>query len=446
LHLAIALVTALLLTVPFVLHEMQIEWQDYPNYRYYSSIRTFVDLEAARWTLAISTGWMLPNDSVVPPAQRVLPQAVTDAGGSLALALLVAGMLAAAIGSAHWKSRASRANRIRLAGLLLWVVLPVAFTIRRWQPLFLHYFFASLPAVFLLMAVPCSSNLLAGRRVLRYTSLVARSAVAAIAAFQLASMLGGLAYQAAAAGTDPCFMPPLEVRQALEAEVAQLGHASGSTGAFVELDDGDAKAMAYLLRASFPDVYLSHTRALSQTPTLVGNVGLGALMPTPSLTRSSSRTPNELTASVQPELQYANGVIMHSVLYAPHSTGDQHVRLAMSWSVPAEPTAAGPVVWEIALLGEDGQALQADSGDPKLLSILRGQTLVSWFSFDTRRERAPDAVPPGMYQVRLRLIDTSTERNVEVPIADAGGNPGEPVRLPVEISPFNACDLPSVIP
>jgi 4-amino-4-deoxy-L-arabinose transferase-like glycosyltransferase len=424
LHLLVGLLASLAVSVPFVVYEFQTEWKDYPNFRYYSSLRTFVDLDALRWLVAISTAWMLPNDGVVPPPQRVLPQALIDIAADLALALLIAAIGAAVVASVR-SLRRCRVISMRLIALLLCITLPVVTSIRHWQPLFLHYYFASLPAVFLLIGFASSRG--------RVGKLLAVPAALIVAAIQSVAGFGGQAYEASRGSPDPCFFTSIDAARSAASEVAQFGHAAGSTGAIIELDTGESKAMAYLLRADFADVHLPEPYIPSQTPTLVGNVGLGRTIPSALLKRESSPRPSAFTASIQPEVRFTNGVALHDVLFTDHSGFDQHVQVAFNWSVDPAASAAQPMRWRIGLLDEPGHVLQTDAGDMLVPSALRGQKLVSWFSIDSRREVVPEQRAPGAYQLALELLGAS-----------AALDPA--VHLPVDIGPLQRCDLPSTIP
>jgi 4-amino-4-deoxy-L-arabinose transferase-like glycosyltransferase len=424
LHLLVGLLAVVAVSIPFVVYEFQTEWKDYPNFRYYSSLRSFVDLDALRWLVAISTGWMLPNDGVVPSPQRVLPQALIDIAADLALALLIVAVGAAAVAGVR-SVRRRRATSMRLTALLLCITLPVVTSIRHWQPLFLHYYFASLPAVVLLIGFASSRG--------RVGKLFALPAALIVAAIQSFAGFRGLAYEASQVSPDPCFYTSIDAARSVASDVARFGHAASSSGAIIELDSGESKAMAYLLRADFADVHLPEPHIPSQTPTLVGNVGLGRTIPSALLEPESSPQLSVFTASAQPEARFGNGIAVHDVIFTAHSAFDQHVQVAFNWSVDPAAAAAQPIRWRIGLLDEAGHALQSDAGDMLVPSVVRGQKLVSWFSIDSRREVAPEQRAPGAYQLALELVD-----------ATAALEPA--IRLPVEIGPLQRCDLPSTIP
>jgi hypothetical protein len=446
LQLLVGIGASVLMAVPFVLHEIQTEWQDYPNFRYYSSLHSFVDLEALRWLLAVTTGWMLPNDGVVPAPQRVLSQPVIDTAAGLALGLLAAGLILSLIGIARARSPWFGPTRVRLLALVLWIGLPVALSIRHWQPLFLHYFFEVLPAGFLLMAVLCAGLPIGPPAVMRLVRLAALCATAVVVTLQTVSIVGGLAYQAVAMGTDQCFMTPLAVTRTVAAEVAQFGHAAGSTRAAVELDGAASKPMGYLLRPEFPDVYLPRTKVLSQTPSLVGDVGLGSLVPADVLNRAPTIQPTVMTASAQPALHYLDGVSLQNAVFTGQSAGDQHLLLAFNWSVDPAPTASGPVLWQISLMDSTGHVVDSDAGDPRQLGDLRGQRLVSWFWFDSRRQVAPADLVPGQYQLGIQLMDAAATPQEALPFNGPNGVSDRIATLPVEIVQHQDCDLVSTIP
>jgi hypothetical protein len=362
---------------------------------------------------------------------------VIDATAALALGLLTAGLIVALIASV----RLAGPTRARLLALVASLVLAVGFSVRHWQTLYLHYFFVMLPITALVMVVPAAGLRFGPPAAVRLVRRVGLTVGAAIVVLQGLATVGGMAYQGAAAGTDPCFMTSLGVMRALAADTADFGRAAGSTRAVVELDAATAKPMAYLLRPDFPAVYLPRTRLLSQTPTLVGDVGLD----TAPATSRAAHEPVLLTASAPFDAHFVNGVGLHDVIYTAQSAVDQHLALAITWSVDPAASAAEPVVWQVSLIDPAGQPFGSDAGESWVPADLRGQQTVSWFWFDPRRAVAPADVPPGAYRLALRLLDTSVDPAPAVPLAPAG-SPGTTVSVPVKITPNQHCDLLSAIP
>ena len=292
----------------------------------------------------------------------------------------------------------------------------------------------------------CAGNLHPSPGLARLGRAVALSAVVVVASIQTAATVDGMAYQAALVGTDPCFLTSVDMAQDIETEVAQFGQTAGSTAAVVELDDVDSKPMAYLLRANFADVYLPHPVASSQTPKLLGDVGLGSAAPMTPAKHTVADRPAILTATAAAEIRYPNGVVLHNASFSPQSGLNQRVQLAVNWSVESATTSSRPVVWQIALESADGQTVQLDSGDSVIPTNLRGRALVSWFSIDARREVAPGERPPGKYALRIELIDTFSSPPEGLPATDAGGNLAAPPRLPVTLGPLKTCELNSAVP
>jgi hypothetical protein len=178
----------------------------------------------------------------------------------------------------------------------------------------------------------------------------------------------------------------------------------------------------------------------SQTPTLVGNVGLGRATPAQSLLRQSMSTPPVLAAATEPEMRFKNGVALHEAVFTPRSGFDQRIMLAFSWSVDARSSATDSFTWQVVLEDAEYHVVQADRGDPRVPVDLRGQSLVSWFAIDTRREIAPEDRAPGSYQLDLEPIG-ARGNPLEPASAAAGGSSSSTLQLPVEIGPFTRCEL-----
>ena len=438
LPLGLGVLAVLLLIAPFILYEFQINWKDYPNLRYYSSLQSYVDLDALRWLLAVTTGWMLPNDDVVSPPQRVIWPPLVDAAAFAALVLLSVATLFALATVLRPNKAINRLTRLRLAVLVLWLVLPVVVSIRHWQPLFLHYFFFAFPAVALLVAFAIAS---AGR-LLRPIGYAALALVVGVQGF---NTLGGNAYQAAAAGSDPCFFPSIAAARANAEEVARVGHAAGSNAAVVELDAADSKALAYLLRADFPSIYLPHPVTTSQTPKLFGNVGLGAANPSQALATGSSVMPPVLTATQSVDAHFPNGVTAQGAAFSAESDFNQRVQVALTWSVDAHATATRPVVWRMTLLDGRGELVQTDPATASCRLRVR-TTPPCPGSRSTRAARSPDQRAPGSYTLRLEApghLGRSAKRAV---LCGCHRRLASARRSAGRSRPFQPCDLPSAIP
>ena len=383
---------------------------------------------------------------MVPSPRRVLPEWLVDLGGALALGLLLAGVVFAVINIAQRGSTPCRATRIRLTALLLCAIVPIAFSIRHWQPLFLHYFIAFFPSAYLLMAFAATSLVGAFRAAAGGVRAVALGGALVVSAIWAASTLGGTAYQATALGTDPCFYASINATRAQAFDFAQIGHATGANGAVLELDTGDSRALAYLLRGDFPDVYLPHPVTTSQTPDLFGNVGLRAVPPGQTLASETPRGAPLLTASLQPGARFANDLTLNRVDYSAEASGMQQAYVALAWSIDPSASSRHPVVWRATLRDADGTELQHDSGDSFVPADLQGQSLISWFTIDTRREVTPATRTPGSYQLALDLIDSSADPPAGVMYTDAAGGSQRALAVPLRIGEFQHCDLPSTIP
>jgi hypothetical protein len=180
---------------------------------------------------------------------------------------------------------------------------------------------------------------------------------------------------------------------------------------------------------------------------MFGNVGLGAARPaSQALGPASASVPPVLTATQAAEAHFPNGVSVHTAAFSAESDLDQRVQLALTWSVDAAAAATRPVVWRTALLDSQGELVQNDSGDSFVPATRKGDSAVSWFQIDTRREIAPDERAPGDYTLRLELVDTSGDPPSGLFFSDASGASRQHLDLPVRLRAFVPCDLPSTIP
>jgi hypothetical protein len=235
---------------------------------------------------------------------------------------------------------------------------------------------------------------------------------------------------------DPCFITPLGTVRGMTADVAQFGRSANSTRAVIEFDNLPAKPMAYLLRDDFAHVYLPRARSISETPSLVGDIGLGFAASGGDLATPTAT----LMATTRPEIRYTNGVTLHSASFTPESAVDQHVLVAINWSVDPAATPAG-AVWQLNLRDMAGQTVASDTGDTPMAAELRGQRLVSAFWFDSRRQVAPAALAPGAYELALQLIDTRVTPTRALAFTSANGTGAAAFTLPVTIAEHQRCDL-----
>ena len=440
LALTIGVATTLLLAVPFVVYEFQINWKDYPNFRYYSSLRTFVDLDALRWLVSITTGWNLPSDGVVPPPQRVLPRVVVDVGADVALALLVGGTLLAVFEIARWqRSGTSRPTRFRLTALVLCLVLPGRAV---HTPLA-----AAVPALFPgVVSGGVFANGLRVRAPIPHRQ-VRRAGRGSSRRDGLDRVDGGRngVRSRRASGRIPASCrrsPPPARRLSTSPNWATPPVAMPPPSSWMRATPKPWRICC----APISRMCTCRIRSRRARPQTIRQRRPWNDAPTQALHRGASGPPSVLTATQAPQIRFPNGVTLRNVAFSAQAGTGQYLQLAMVWSVDAAADSIRPVVWRAVLQDAAGETVQRDSGDSVFPATLRGQSVVSWFSIDTRREVAPAERAPGNYQLGLELVDTFGDPPLGLPFTDPTGNSARMLQLPVAIGPFSPCEFPTTIP
>ncbi|HEX8966912.1 MAG TPA: hypothetical protein VF937_03465, partial [Chloroflexota bacterium] len=233
---------AALITLPTAVREVQTRLVDVANMRYYSSLHTWVDLEAVTDTLVLATGLSAPHDVTVPPFDHAIPGWLVQVGAGLETLLLVI-----ALGVAIWLAvRARGALRLRLVGVLAWFLLPVVLEIRHTLPLHVHYFLHAYPAIFLIMGLAAAWLLSHAGKLSR---IVLATSLAAIVVLQGVEITHGL--NVATATSDACYGRPLNTEEAIEREIVDFAAPTGATRAAMEFATDDALPRGYLARADF---------------------------------------------------------------------------------------------------------------------------------------------------------------------------------------------------
>jgi hypothetical protein len=207
--LALALGLAVLLAVPYLVHQVQTGWADVKNVRYYaSSVPAVIDTQALEYALSLSTGWgRLRVADVLPPTDG-LPSWLLDTAALVAtlllgMAVVVAVWQALPGGVRNWPPR-----RIRLVGLLVWLVLPVLATTRHSLPLQPHYYLILVPAPALLIGFLCQWLL---ARLGRWASSTVLTGVAVVLAVQVATV--GRLLEFVDSKYEPCYGAPVRLTE-----------------------------------------------------------------------------------------------------------------------------------------------------------------------------------------------------------------------------------------
>jgi hypothetical protein len=388
--LLVSLGVTALIAAPFVAHEIETRWVDIPNYRYYASLNTFVDLDSARYALALATGLGAPAAGGALPLQHVVPGWLLQATAVLET-VLFAGSLAIVVATlANARSAGlARAAGMRLAGLLLWLFLPVVLTIRHSFPIQVHYLLPIYPAPFLLIGA-------ASRFVPRPVQLALFGAVTATGLVQ--AIADASAIQHLAVSDDICYGTPLRTASAVADEVISLGTQETSRHTSIELNAADALPIAYLVRGAVPEVDLAGE----------GNLGLG--QPSTSMT-PHREPPRTLIAAGPADLRYANGVRLVTVSYATAADVNQLIHFAIMWTTGTQAAPNRPLVWDVALHDEQDRVIFDRSGVDHLPGSTTDTPIVSWFSIDAPMELdAP--LRPGAYRLSVQLIDAFDSRPI----------------------------------
>jgi hypothetical protein len=379
-------VLAVGLTAPYVLHQVETGWADVKNVRYYaSSVPATVDSQGLEYALSLSTGWgRLRVADVLPPTDG-MPAQVLDIAAVLATALLGAAILLAlwqvALGGA-------RASRVRLVGLLVWLVLPVLATTRHSLPLQPHYYLVLVPVPALLVGFLCQWLAARGARVALGVVLAGLTAVLLV---QVATVVRLLDF--VATDYEPCYGAPVRLTEDVARQAVAFGAAGGATRASVENEDGDADSIAYLLRGAFPRVDLAG----------VGPIGIGASSPP-----SPAAAGRVLEAAQSVGLSFEPGVAVGTASVSDDPLQGGRVRVALAWQVDAASTWSRPLVWDVSLSNADRQVVQRASGIDHMPAAMAGERVLSWFTLDTPRE-----IGAGPYQVQVRLVDADRGQSFE---------------------------------
>ena len=395
---------AVLTAVPYLAWSYKTNWTDLLSLRSSLLRPAQLDGEGPAYVLGLTGG--LGNGNVIGvPLERLLPGPIASIPALIDTSLLGLGVAVAMV-LVVAPGRAMSRRTVRLAGLLLWLLLPALLTIRHGIPLYDHYFLFVPPAGALLIAV--GFQWLADRpgRRLRPILGLGLAGLVASASIQTVLVLRQLDY--VAAGYAPDYGPPLAQSEAVAREVERFGASSGSQQLSVELE-GDSEPIAYLARPFFPTLDLVK----------VGPVGLGPQL-TSALPVADQRLPGAVLGPLEAlDLHYADGVV---ALFASDSSGaapGQPVALAMSWVMDDSARAAGDsVVWEVSADDPAGHEVARDAGVAHdAVSISPGEVVLSWFRLET-----PPGAPPGPYQLHVRRVDRANGQTL--PFVDGGGATG----------------------
>jgi hypothetical protein len=335
----------------------------------------------------------------------LLPLRLAAAPGAIQTLLLALGVAAAVI--LVFRSR-QVALRVRAAGLLVWVLLPMLLTIRHSIPLYDYYFLFVLPAGALLigLGIHTLADLAIFRRGGRLLVATLLAAVACLAALQSVIVLRQLAYREN--GYVVTYGPPLQAAEHVTRELIDLVHRAGGRELSVETDDVNDVAIGYLARPYVPEVQVAPRR---RGP---WNVDFDLPNASGGAPYALAAAP-QLTAPESVEVSYADGVKVLSQSTTRVASPGESVGLALSWTIDhhvPEPLT-NRVVWEMSVYDPSGREIRRVAGlphDPAQLAD--GEVVVSWITASPDRE-----APEGVYQVHANRLDPQSRK----PVAPTSG-------------------------
>jgi hypothetical protein len=396
-QLAIGLGLAAITAVPYFIYNLQTQWTYVRVLGSSFAPPPRTDGEGPGAVMGLIGGW---DNWYVESLhiEYLLPGRVASAPGRIETLFLGIGMLAALL-LAFGVRRADRRLRLRAAGLLAWVLLPMLLTIRHTIPLYDYYYLFVLPAGALLiglgiheLAALCWSR--RGGRILVGGAL---AAIIGVAAIQSVMVLRELDYVANA--YVPKYGPPLDAAEYMTRELLDLIDQGGARALSVEIDDVNDVAIGYLARSYVPEVQVAPRR---RGPWNVDFDLPGQSSNVPYLLAASPL----LSAPAPLDVSYADGVKVLSAATTRSVTPGESVGLALSWTIdhpPAEPLT-NRLLWEISLYDSSAHEVGRQAGLPHDWSDLSaGEVVVSWFTLPLAREAAE-----GQYQVHVRRLDPVT--------------------------------------
>jgi hypothetical protein len=398
-HVAIGLGLVALTAVPYVIFILQTQA------RYLASPGTSgtqtprIDGDGPGDVMGLIGGWH--NWTVEGlDTMLLLPQRLVAVPGAIETVFLALGILAAlrlVFGSRQVE------HRLRAAGLLLWVALPMLLTMWHPIPLYDYYYLFVLPAGALLIGLGFRllGDLPVSRRIGRLLVGAALAATIVVASIQTAMVLRQLGYLTD--GYVMKFGPPLQTVEQTTRELIDQMDTSGSRRLSVEIDDVNDVAIGYLARPYVPEVQVVARR---RGP---WDVDFGL----PNASRSAPYAftgPQQLTAPESLDVAYADGARILSGSTTKLVTPGESVGLALSWTVDhhsAEPLTTR-LLWEVSLYDPSGHEVRRVAGMAhEWAQLPDGEVVTSWITAST----TPDFAD-GVYLVHVNRLDPQSRKPI----------------------------------
>jgi hypothetical protein len=329
--------------------------------------------------------------------------AVPGAIETLLLAIGVAAALKLVFGSPRIE------HRVRAAGLLLWVLLPMLLTMWHPIPLYDYYYLFVLPAGALLIGLGFRllGELPVSRRVSRLLVGAALAATIVMASIQTLIVVRQLGYLTETYVMN--FGPPLQTVEQTTRELIDLMNDSGSRQLSVEIDDVNDVSIGYLARPYVPEVQVVARRR--------GPWDVDFDLPNESGSAPYAFTgPPQLSAPLSLTRSYADGVRIVSASTTKVVSPGESVGLALMWTLDhhsPEPLT-NRLLWEVSLYDPSAHEIRRIAGmSHDWAELVDGKVVLSWITAST----TPD-FKDGVYQVHVDRIDPQTRR--PIPAVDGG--------------------------
>jgi hypothetical protein len=391
-HLAAGLAMAAITTVPYLIFNFQTDWSYLDVLASTGPQSQRVDAAGPAEVLGLIDGWRNWNVEGLD-IQYLLPLRLAAVPGAIETLLLAIGIAAALL--LVFRSRQSE-QRLRAAGLLVWLAVPMLLTIRHSIPLYDYYFLFVLPVGALLigLGIHTLADLGLARRTSRMLVGITIAATIGVAAIQSAIVLRELGYLTD--GYVLTYGPPLQAGEQTTRELIDQAKQSGARQLSVEIDDVNEVSIGYLARPYIPEVKVVERRR--------GPWDVNFDLPAQSASVPYAFVgPPQLTAPRSLDVSYTDGVRALSVSTSSGVTPGESVGVALAWTIEHHsPTPlTNRLVWEVSLYDPSGREVRRLAGRAHdWAQIADGEVVLSWLTAAT----GTDATP-GTYQVHINRLD-----------------------------------------